>query len=372
MSIPSPSAPGDAPGGVPRPRTSLDDVPVYRPGRSAVGPDGVPLAKLSSNELPYPPLPSVVAAIEQAAATANRYPDPGCVALKSALAVRHGLEPERIVAGTGSVAVLYAVLQAFCEPGDDVVYAWRSFEAYPIAVQLVGARSVRVPLAPGARHDVAGLIAAVTERTRVLLACTPNNPTGPAMTQAELTMLADGLPGHVLLVIDEAYAEFASTDPAIAGRGQALLDRPNVVSLRTFSKAYALAGLRVGYGVASVPVADAIGKCALPFGVSAPAQAGAIAALAAEADVRAQVALVVSERARVLASIRATGLAVPDTQANFVWLGVGESTADLAHACEAGGCVVRAFAGDGMRASIGAPDDNDRLIAAVTSWNRTA
>jgi histidinol-phosphate aminotransferase len=352
----------------PRPRTDLDDIPAYRAGRSVVGRDGVALAKLSSNELPFPPFPEVLDAIARAAAVANRYPDPGCLELKAVLAERHGVTPDRIVCATGSVAVVYHLLQAFCDPGDEVVYAWRSFEAFPIAAQLVGARSVRVPLTPDARHDVAGLLAAVTERTRVVIACTPNNPTGPSITQAELDALADELPGRVLLVIDEAYEEFASGDPRVAGRGQPLLDRPNVVSLRTFSKAYALAGFRVGYGVASRPVAEAAAKCALPFGVSSAAQSAAIAALGLEARARGQVAQVAAERARVLEGIRNLGVPVPDSQANFVWLGLGEETTTFAEFCETAGCVVRPFAGDGVRISIGTPAENDLLLAAVTAW----
>ena len=352
----------------PRARAALDDIPAYRAGRSVLGPDGVALAKLSSNELPYPPFPEVVAAIVRAASAANRYPDPGCVELKAVLAERHGVTADRIVAATGSVAVVYHLLQAFCDPGDEVVYAWRSFEAYPIAAQLVGARSVDIPLTPDARHDVAGMLAAVTDRTRVVLACTPNNPTGPAITQPELDALADGLPGRVLLVIDEAYAEFASPDPGVAGRGEPLLDRPNVVSLRTFSKAYALAGFRVGYGVASRAVAEAVAKCALPFGVGAAAQAAAIAALGVEARVREQVGLVTAERARVLTSIRALGVDVPDSQANFVWIGLGEHAAGFAEHCETAGCVVRPFPGDGVRITISTPAENDLLIAAVAAW----
>jgi histidinol-phosphate aminotransferase len=357
---------------LPRARTALDDIPAYRAGRSVLGPDGVPLAKLSSNELPFPPFPEVVDAIARAAAAANRYPDPSCAELRDVLAARHGVTADRIVCATGSVAVLYHLLQAFCDPGDEVVYAWRSFEAFPIAAQLVGARSVRIPLTAGARHDVPGLLAAVTERTRVLLACTPNNPTGPAITQQELEALADGLPGRALLVVDEAYEEFASADPAVAGRGQPLLDRPNVVSLRTFSKAYALAGFRVGYGVASRSVAQAVGKCGLPFGVSGAAQAGAIAALGVEDRVREQVARVTGERARVLTGIRSLGVEVPDSQSNFVWLGLGDDTAGFADHCEAAGCVVRPFVGDGVRISIGTPAENDLLMAAVAAWVSTA
>jgi len=352
----------------PRARRALDDIPAYKAGRSALGPDGVPLAKLSSNELPYPPFPEVEAAIARAASAGNRYPDPGCVDLKAVLAERHGVTPDRIAPATGSVAVVYHLLQAFCDPGDEVVYAWRSFEAYPIATQLVGACSVRVPLTADARHDVSGMLAAVTDRTRVVLACTPNNPTGPAITQDELDALADGLPARVLLVIDEAYEEFASPDPHVAGRGQPLLDRPNVVSLRTFSKAYALAGFRVGYAVGSRDVAEAVAKCALPFGVGAAAQAAAIAALGVEAQVRNQLALVVAERTRVLAAIRGLGLDVPDSQANFVWTSLGEHSTAFAEHCETSGSVVRPFAGDGVRISIGLPPENDGLLAAVAAW----
>jgi histidinol-phosphate aminotransferase len=209
----------------------------------------------------------VVRAVADAAATMNRYPDMGCTSLYAALARRLAVEPQQLAAGTGSVAVLYHLLQAFCEPGDEVVYAWRSFEAYPIAVSVTGATSVQVPLTADARHDLEAMAAAVTDRTKVVVVCTPNNPTGPAVTHRQLADFVARVPPHVLVVVDEAYREFVRTDDP-ADPMRLLPQHPNLVVMRTFAKAYGLAGLRVGYLVAERSVATAVRACALPFGVS--------------------------------------------------------------------------------------------------------
>src|SRR5262245_48854369 len=188
----SPSqAAGSAQAG-PRARRVLDGLPAYVAGKPASGAGGSAF-KLSGNENPYPPLPGVIAAATGAAAVMNRYPDMGNAGLLQALSERFGVPMNQIAVGTGSVAVLYHLLQATCEPGDEVVYAWRSFEAYPIAVQVTGAASVRVPLAAGARHDLDAMLAAITDRTRVVLACTPNNPTGPAIRRDELVRFVDAV-----------------------------------------------------------------------------------------------------------------------------------------------------------------------------------
>ena len=351
----------DTPRRSPRPRATIAGIPAYVPGKPPTARPGRSTWKLSSNENPFPPPPAVVRAVADAAATMNRYPDMGCTDLYAALARRLAVEPQQLAAGTGSVAVLYHLLQAFCEPGDEVVYAWRSFEAYPIAVAVTGATSVQVPLTPDARHDLDAMVAAVTDRTRVLVVCTPNNPTGPAVTHHQLEQLLARVPSHVLVVVDEAYREFVrSDDPADPLR---LLPRhPNVVVMRTFAKAYGLAGLRVGYLVADQPVATAARACALPFGVSSVAQAAALACLDEEATLLNRVDEIVGERERVVAALREQGWEVPDAQGNFVWLGVGERAADLARIADEAGIVVRPFAGDGVRVSIGERPANDVLL----------
>ncbi|RLV47929.1 histidinol-phosphate transaminase [Nocardioides mangrovicus] len=344
----------------PRPRQVIADLPAYVPGRPPAARPGVRTYKLSSNENPYPPLPGIEKAATEALGTLNRYPDMGCTALYAALADRLGVGADELAAGTGSVAVLYHLLQAYCDPGDEVVHAWRSFEAYPIAVTVTGARSVRVPLTSGAEHDVAAMAAAVTDRTKVVVVCTPNNPTGPALTHDELTWLVERVPEHVLVVVDEAYREFVRLPSAADGLALQRT-RANVVVMRTLAKAYGLAGLRVGYAVAHPEVAAAVRACALPFGVSSVAQAAAIAALDHEPELMERVEAIVAERDRVLATLRAQGWAVPDTQANFVWLPLGERTPAFAAAAEEAGVVVRPFP-EGARVSIGEPAGNDVLL----------
>ena len=351
----------------PQVRPAIADIPAYVPGRPPAPREGVKTFKLSSNENPYPPLPSVVAAASDAVAAMNRYPDMGCTGLYAALGEHLGVPTEHLAAGTGSVAVLYHLLQAFCESGDEVVYAWRSFEAYPIAVAVTGASSVQVPLGPGARHDLDAMLAAITDRTKVVIVCTPNNPTGPAVTRTELDGFLDKVPPRVVVVIDEAYREFVrSEDPVDAVERYG--DRPNVVVMRTFAKAYGLAGFRVGYAVAPEEIASAVRACALPFGVSSIAQAAAIASLEREAELLERVDGIVAERTRVVDALREQGWDVPDAQGNFVWLALGDRTARFAAAAEEAGIMVRPFAGEGARVSIGDPAGNDVFLEVAARF----
>ncbi|MEQ6903663.1 histidinol-phosphate transaminase [Nocardioides sp. YIM 152588] len=349
---------------LPQPLAHLHSLPPYVPGRPPTAPVGVTPYKLSSNENPYPPLPGVLEAAERALATMNRYPDMGSVALYRALADRLGVVPEQLSVGTGSSAVLFQLLSAYCGPGDEVVMPWRSFEAYPIAITVPGATPVPVPLTADARHDLAAMAAAVTERTKVVLLCTPNNPTGPALSATEVEEFLDAVPERVLVVVDEAYLEFVrAEDPvdgiALVGR------RRNVAVVRTFSKAYGLAGLRVGYLASTPEIAGAVRLVALPFGVSSVAQAAAVASLEAEDALRERVDTLVAERDRLVAGLAERGWRVPDAQGNFVWFGVGERTAEIAAAAEAVGLSVRAFAGEGVRVTVGEPEANARLLEVL-------
>lgn len=350
-------------------RPAVASVPPYRPGRPApVGPDGASY-KLSSNENPYPPLPGVVEAAHRAALRMNRYPDMGNAELTAALAAKHRIGEDEIAFGTGSVAVLYHLLQAVVGEGDDVLYAWRSFEAYPIAVQLTGARSVQVPLGPGATHDLDAMLAAITPATKVIMVCTPNNPTGPIVDHDQLAAFVDQVPDHIMIVIDEAYYEFA-TAPDRARFDD--LRRPNVVSLRTFSKAYGLAGFRVGYCIADPAVAAAVRATATPFGVSAPAQAAALASLQAEDELLERVNELIKERSAVLDGLRDLGFDVPDSQSNFVWLPVGDGTARYAAGFAAAGLAVRPFTDEpdaGIRITVAEPEAN-KLVLQVAKTLR--
>lgn len=345
----------------PRLRASLDAVPAYVPGRAAPLVPGVAPYKISSNENPYPPLPSVLAAVEDAAEVLNRYPDMFATAMVEAIAARHDVPASHVAVGTGSVGVLQQIVQATAGDGHEVVYAWRSFEAYPIVIAVNGAVGVPVPLRDDEGHDLVAMAAAVTERTRLVVVCSPNNPTGAVAKRAELEVFLDAVPADVLVVLDEAYTEFVRDDDV--PDGVALYrDRPNVVVLRTFSKAYGLAGLRVGFAIAHAPVTDALRKTAVPFGVSGIAQQAVLASLEAEGELRVRVDQLVLARSEVVTALRAQGWTVTATQANFVWLRLGERTAAFAGACAEVGLSVRAFDGEGVRATIGEAGANAALI----------
>jgi histidinol-phosphate aminotransferase len=271
--------------------------------------------------------------------------------------------------GGGSVAVLAHILQAYCAPGDEVVYAWRSFEAYPILTRLVGAEPVQVPLTADARHDLPAMAAAVTERTKVVMVCSPNNPTGPAVREDEFREFMAAVPERVLVVLDEAYLEFVSDPHAVLGR-PLLGMYANLVLLRTFSKAYGLAGLRVGYVAGPEPLVTPVRSCVTPFSVSGPAQAAGLASLAATAELDHRVQVIVAERDRVAAALRMDGWTVPEAQGNFVWLSPGELTVDLATHLGAASTpiLVRPFAGNGLRVTIGSPEENDAALAALAAF----
>ncbi len=346
---------------IPTPRAALDGIGVYRAGKPATD-DAL---KLSSNENPVPPLPGVIERATSRLSHINRYPDAGCAILYDALAKRFGLPAQRFAAGTGSVAVLFSLLQALCSDGDEVVYAWRSFEAYPIAVELTGAKSVQVPLAEDATHDLEAMLGAITERTKLVIVCTPNNPTGPVVHEADLRAFIERCPAHVVVVVDEAYVEFVR-DPG-AARGLSY-DQGNVVVLRTFSKAYGLAGLRIGYAIAPPPLAEAIRKATAPFSVSDVALEAAVASLEAEDELLERVEQVVAERSRVLGSLMSQGWDIPAAEGNFVWLPLSEDALAFAEQCFAAGVAVRPFAGDGVRVTIGEPRANDLVLRIAAEW----
>lgn len=351
-------------------RAAVAALPAYKPGKPATGDPSRRTFKLSSNENPFPPLPEMLTAVHEACESMNRYPDLANTAALTRLA-DHLSTPavpvgeDNLTFGTGSVAVLYHLLQAVCEPGDEVVYAWRSFEAYPIAVQVCGAVPVPVQLRPDATHDLDAMLAALTPRTRAVLICTPNNPTGPAVNHDDLARFIAAVPEHVLVAVDEAYVEFV-TDPAAARGLDLWQDRPNVVVLRTFSKAYGLAGFRVGYAVAQPYLTAAVRAVALPFGVSIPAQAGVIAALGAYDKLMQQVRELIAARDEMVRGLADRGVAVPDSQANFVWFHAREQTEEVARAFVSAGLMVRPYVSgspwDGVRVSVGEPEANARVL----------
>ncbi|MDQ4214891.1 histidinol-phosphate transaminase [Microbacterium capsulatum] len=348
---------------LPRIRPEIAALPPYRQGKQA----GADAFKLSSNENPFDPLPQVVAALAEATPM-NRYPDATARALRERLGERYGVEPDAVHIASGSVAILYQLVQAAATVGDEVIYAWRSFEAYPGLPLVAGATGVQVPLTDGARHDLDAMAAAVTDRTRVIIVCTPNNPTGPIVTSAEFAAFVTKVPQDVLIVLDEAYAEFVTAPDAVDGLAERIFEaHPNVVVLRTFSKAYGLAGLRVGYAIGHPRVLDAARSTAVPLSVTGAAERAATASLDAEDELRARVAVIVERRALLVDGLRAQGWDVPDAQGNFVWLPTGEATAAVATAFEDAGLIVRAFPGDGIRISVGEPESLPRVLEVAAA-----
>lgn len=351
----------------PRLRPALDGLPAYKAGQRPRERDDITTYKISSNENHYPPLPGVMEAVMQAAAGLNRYPDPFSTRLVSALSTRFDVPESHIALGTGSVALCGQLIDIVADPGDEVIYAWRSFEAYPIWTQIAGARSVQVPLLADERHDLEAMAAAITDRTRIIFVCSPNNPTGQVVHADELDAFLDRVPAEVLVVLDEAYVEFV-TDPAVPDGLACYRNRQNVTVLRTFSKAYGLAALRVGFAIAHEPIAQALRKIALPFGISTIAEEAALASLEREAELLERVAAITTERARMVEQLRAQGWHVEEQQANFVWLRMAEAAMPFTAACEAAGLTVRPFPAEGVRVSIAETPANDRFLDVAGQW----
>ncbi len=344
-------------------RPELADIPAYTPGKTVPG-----AIKLASNETVHGPLPSVRAAIAAAAETINRYPDNGHVELKARLAEYLGTTPERISVGCGSVSLCQQLVQITCASGDEVVFGWRSFEVYPLQVRVAGAVPVQVPLRDHT-FDLDAMLAAITERTRLIFVCNPNNPTSTVVDPDELARFVAAVPPEILVVIDEAYVEYIRDGllPDSLGLAQRF---PNVVVLRTFSKAYGLAGLRVGYAVGDPEVITALGKVYVPFTSSTISQAAAIASVQAAGELMARTDAVVAERRRVSAELARMGYTVPPSQANFVWLPLEEKTADFAAASAQAKVLVRPYGNDGARVTIGSPGENDAFLDFAGAWIR--
>lgn len=346
-----------------RVRPEVAALPPYKQGKQA----GAEAFKLSSNENPFDPLDGVLERV-QAATALNRYPDASAARLRARLAERFGVTPEGVHIGAGSVSILAQLVLATSGPGDEVIYAWRSFEAYPWLAVVSGATPVQVPLAEGARHDLAAMVEAITDRTRAIIVCSPNNPTGPIVTQAEFDAFVERVPSDILVILDEAYAEFVTDPDSVDGlRVLGNAGRPNVVVLRTFSKAYGLAGLRVGYAIGHPRILDAARSTAIPLSVTAHAEEAALASLDAEEALLERVRVIAERRDRLADALRAAGWRVPQAQGNFVWLPAGDETMTFAAAFEAGGLIVRPFAGDGIRISVGEEESVEKVLRIAAS-----
>jgi histidinol-phosphate aminotransferase len=344
-------------------------IPVY-PAAEAYGSEG-PIARLASNESPYPPIPSVVEAVAQALGGINRYPDPTNAALRRALSDRYGVPAQRIAIGNGSCDVLLAAGEALLEPGAEVVYAWPSFSVYPHLAAASGARALEVPLDDDHRHDLAAMRQEITVATRLVLVCNPNNPTSTALPLDEIAAFVADVPRHACVIVDEAYCEFSLLDdPDDSIR---LLERhPNLMLLRTFSKVHGLCGLRVGFGLCgSEELRTAVDQVRQPFFCNAAAQAAALEALKHGDEVARRVERNLAERLGLEDGLRGIGISPAESQANFVWFDLPEEADEdeVVRGLSRRGVLVRAGSALGragaLRVTVGTAAENERFVEAL-------
>ena len=344
----------------------LRRIPVY-PAAAGYASTGE-IAKLASNESPFAPLPAVVEAASRAVAGANRYPDPTNRALREALAARHGVPANRIAIGNGSCDILLAAGDALLEPGAELVYAWPAFSIYPHLAAASGARAVEVPLDAEHRHDLEAMRREITVATRLVIVCNPNNPSSTALPLDEIAAFVADVPRNVAVVLDEAYCEFnllQDPDESI----ELLRRHSNLVLLRTFSKVYGLAALRVGYALCgSEELPTAVDQVRQPFFCNAAAQAAAVEALRHQDEVARRVERTIAERLELEDGLRGLGLEPAESQANFVWFDVGEDAveADVVRGLAERGVLVRAGTSLGregaIRVTVGSEAENRRFL----------
>jgi histidinol-phosphate aminotransferase len=337
---------------------------------------GADVAMLASNECPFAPLPEVVEAARATLSGANRYPDPSYSSLRRALADRYGIPTERIALGNGSCDVLLAAGEALLEPGAEVVYAWPAFSVYPQLAACTGARAIQVPLDADDRHDLDAMLSEITVATRLVLVCNPNNPTSTALGLDRIEAFLDDVPSHVCVILDEAYAEFSLALGDTYASVELLRKRPNLVLLRTFSKVYGLAGLRVGYGLCgSSEFRTAVDQLRQPFHLNAAAQAAAVEALEHQDAVEERVARTLAERGELERGLRALGVSVAESDANFVWVrlpGAEDPAAaetEIVKGLAERSVLVRAGVSLGragrLRVTVGTELENARFVAAL-------
>ena len=350
-------------------RPSVAALPAYRPGKAADQAEAehniTSAIKLASNENPYPPAQAVTDAVAAAVGGVNRYPDHLATRLREAIASWVGVDSSQITVGSGSVGLLRQIAMIYVDPGDEVVFPWLSFEAYPIAVTTMGGVPVQVPLVDHG-FDLEAVAKAVTDKTKLVMLATPNNPTGTAVDTQSIKKLLEQIPNDVIVLIDEAYREFA--DPALGDPVTDLLPHHrNAVVFRTFSKAYGLAGLRCGYAIADPDVIVDLDKALLPFANNQLAQVAAMAAIESVSQIQPRIDQLLAERDRVVSELTQLGCKLPDTQANFVWLPLGDKTSQVHLSLEKSGVVTRPFPGEGVRITVGTVEENDRMLNCLRS-----
>ncbi|MFI6565853.1 histidinol-phosphate transaminase [Streptomyces sp. NPDC050534] len=327
------------------------------------------LHQLALNESPYPPLPSVREAMQGAVAQAHRYPQFYPDDLTERIAAWCQVSPDRVVVGSGSVGVALQLLQAVVEPGDSLAYAWRTFDAYPLLAAMVGAQPAPVPLAPDGCQDLDALLAVLDHRTRVVVLCNPHNPTGTLVTADALSAFLRRVPRHVTVLLDEAYVEFAR-GAELPDTPALLDDHPNLLVLRTFSKAYGLAALRVGYGLGAPDLVARVRRQQLPFGINAVAAAAVKASLQAAGELRRRVDTVIAERERLHHQLVQRGWHIRPGHANSVWFAAPDPVDEAAAALTAARVQTRHYPGEGLRLTVGSREANDAVLAALAGVSR--
>ncbi|MEO6867315.1 MAG: histidinol-phosphate transaminase [Gaiellales bacterium] len=361
-----------------QPKIALRDLRPYEPGLSAealarrIGTDR-PIVKLGSNEGPWGPLPAAAQAITDHVSGLNRYPDGAFHELRSLLASITGAQPEQVVLGNGADSILINLTLSMLEAGDEVVFGWPSFITYPLSVRKVGGVPVQVPLDENYRYDLDAMLAAVTERTRLVFVCNPNNPTGTYVAREQLARFLDALPAGVLCVIDEAYHEYVTADnyPDSIAEHIVAEGRRNVLVLRTMSKIYGLAGLRVGWGVGPAEIVRAIDTVRGPFEMNALANEAALASLHDRALLDERVAANEAGRASLEAALREVGLEPVPGVANFLCVPLPDGTngREVAKQLENVGVIVRPLdmfgMPDGIRISVGTPEETAVAVEAI-------
>ena len=348
-------------------RDALTQFPPYKPGKPPSDAPGLAPYKLSSNENHFAPLPGITDAVAAATQVPAAYPDPKSAKLVAEIAAYLDVDPSEVVPGAGASEILSALTNITLEAGTSVVYPWPSFELYPILASARGAEKRAVPLLPDGRHDFAGMLAEIDDTTRLVLLCSPNNPTGPSVRTSELDGFMAEVPAGVIVALDEAYWEFATDAEAVDGLA-AFRKYDNLVLARTFSKAHGLAGLRVGYGVADAEIATALRQVVAPFSVTTGAQAAASESLARVGEVLVRAKEVAATRDRFAADLRDLGFDVPDAQGNCVGIALDdEAAAAFEDACAAQAVAIRRLSG-GVRVSIGADEALDRVRAVAREF----
>ena len=368
----------DAAAGLLRP--ALDALVPYEPGKPVeevqreLGLERV--VKLASNEGQLGPFPAALEALERAAKELNRYPDGGAYRLRAALAERHGVDFDEIAVGSGADAIIDGLSQAVLDPGDEVVCGWPSFPSYVIYAVKLGAVPVRAPLRDD-RYDLDAILDAITERTKLVYLCHPNNPTGTMNVRAELDAYFERVPPHVLTIIDQAYFEYIDSPDYADGIAEYFKNGRRVIVLRTFSKIYGLAGLRVGYGVGPADIVTALGKTRRAFDLSTPAQEAALASLDGPRELEERRRLNTAGRMELETIIRGAGYRVVDgAVGNFVYADVGSDAQPLFEALLREGVIVRPLAGfgapDAVRITVGTADEHALLAAALARLQTAA